>query len=365
MPKLDVPLRLSPVFKPRIWGRENLAPLFERDWSVPGSRLRGQGQAKPEGRGERIGEVWLTGDEARFLNGPVAGLTLGEVSREFGRALHGQAWNGQRFPLLAKYLFTSDWLSIQVHPDDEYAGRHEAGSFGKCEMWYFLAVERKAACLLGLKPGTSREDWRQAVAQGRAAGSLQLFHPRVGESVYVPPGTVHALGPGLVLFEVEQNSDITYRLHDFGRLGADGKPRPLHVDRGLAVTRPELKAERNLPRIKVEEPFGWRRYVLACPHFALEEWHVKRQAALEGHAERVECLAIVSGQGRMETAAGWLAYDPADTWLIPPATPPFRLVPERTTRLFRFYVPDVDRDFRQRLVERGVKPALICAVCRD
>src|ERR1035438_3224763 len=135
MPILNGPLQLSGVSKPKIWGRRDLAPLF----AMPPSKDRAVGA--PE---QRIGEVWITDDLARFLNGPVAGMKLGQASEKYGTELHGKAWTGPRFPILAKYIFTSDWLSVQVHPDDAYAAEHDPGNLGKCEMWYFLRADPDA-----------------------------------------------------------------------------------------------------------------------------------------------------------------------------------------------------------------------------
>jgi len=301
----------------------------------------------------------LTDDAARFLNGPVAGLCLGEVSRSYASELWGNSWPGNRFPLLAKYLFTRDWLSIQVHPNDDEARRLDPGNLGKSEMWYILEADPAAACLLGLKPGTSRERLRQAIDGDTGSELLHEFRPRAGEAMFVPPGTVHVLGPGLVVFEVEQNSDLTYRLYDWGRVGPDGKPRPLHREKCSEVTRPELAAHRDLPRIELGEPWGSRRYIVASRHFAIEEWRVCKSAFLHGVPDRVQVLAILSGEGRVENAAGWFRYGVGDAWLVPPATKPFRLTPEQKTRIFRLYVPDLDQDFRRPLTERGVRESEI------
>lgn len=346
MAELDSPLQLSPVFKPKIWGRKDLAPIFK-------------------GFGRLIGEVWITDDASMFLNGPVAGLTLAEALRKYGPQLCGGSWQGERFPLLAKYLFTSDWLSIQVHPDDAFAARHDPGNSGKCEMWYTVKAERNAEILLGLKRGVDHESFRTACEAGSSKALLNRFRPKSGEAIYVPPGTVHSLGPGLVIFEVEQNSDLTYRLDDFGRTGLDGKPRPLHLEKGLEVLRPELPAERNLPRLKFRERFGWRRYVLACRQFALEELGLRRAAAFERRGDRVEILSALAGAGRIETPAGWFGYRGGSTWLVPPATQPFRIVPLKETHWLRFYVPDIEKDFRRPLAERRVRPTRIGKVVFD
>src|SRR3990172_2694054 len=157
MPKLDSPLQLSPVFKARIWGRDDLAPLFVGPRIPPQPEGSRQGRpASPPPERDLIGEVWITGDEARFLNGLVAGLTLGEASAKFGTELLGKALKDDRFPILAKYVFTSDWLSVQVHPDDAQAQVYDPGNRGKWEMWHVVDAGRRAKILLGVKRGLSK-----------------------------------------------------------------------------------------------------------------------------------------------------------------------------------------------------------------
>jgi mannose-6-phosphate isomerase len=357
MPTFTGPLQLSNVLKPKIWGQPDLAPLFAAP--PPEDPLR-------EGNSNLlIGEVWITDDVSRFLNGPVAGMTLAEASEKYGPELHGASWLGRRFPILAKYIFTSDWLSVQVHPDDAYAATHDPGNAGKCEMWYFLRSDRQAAILLGLKPGVEREQLLPAFAAGTSRDLLQRFRPERGEAVFLPPGMVHALGPGLVLFEVEENSDLTYRLDDFGRLGLDGKPRPLHLEKGLDVIRPELPPLRDLPCLEVREKYGLRRFILANRFFALEELTIRCMASFCASPDRVEVLSVIEGEGRIENAAGWLAYRTGETWLIPPGTSLYRLVPGLDTRLLKFYVPDLEKDFREPLQRRGIPATTIRQIVFD
>ncbi|MFZ0962588.1 MAG: type I phosphomannose isomerase catalytic subunit [Terriglobia bacterium] len=356
MSTFNSPVQLSNIFKPKIWGRRDLAPFFD----APNSSSEESGQsANP-----CIGEVWVTDDASRFLNGPAAGMTLAEASEKYGPELHGKSWPGRRFPLLAKYIFTSDWLSVQVHPDDAYAAGHDPGNLGKCEMWYFLKTDPNAAILLGLKPGVAKEHLLPAFKAGTSRDFLQSFRPEEGEAAFLPPGIVHALGPGLVLFEVEENSDLTYRLDDFGRPGLDGNPRPLHLDKGLEVIRPELPPRRDLPRLELKEKYGTRRLVLASRFFALEELSVRHTATFHSMPERVEALSIVEGEGRFENEAGWLAYRPGETWLIPPGAGRYRMVPDPGAKVLKFYVPDLEKDFReplrrQRIPEEKIRQIVI------
>ena len=354
---LNTPLQLSTAFKPKIWGREALSPIYSAtgETDCPACKkaeISGSGW-KP---GELIGEVWATDDTSRFLNGPVAGLTLAEVSEKYGAELHGESWPGPRFPLLAKYIFTSDWLSVQVHPDDAYARVHDPGNVGKCEMWYILQAGPKAEILLTIKPGVTKEALKAAFEKGTSRELLQPHFPKPDEAIFVPPGTVHALGPDLILFEVEQNSDLTYRLDDYGRLGLDGKPRPLHLAKGLDVIQEDLPPHCRLPRWEFEETFGTRRYIIACRYFALEELYLRKMANFKSSPQRVEVYSVLKGEGRVENAAGWLGYRTGETWIIPPAAGAYRFVPQQGTCLLKFYVPNLVEDFRRPLSAHNVPP---------
>jgi len=366
MSTLNTPLQLSTVLKPKIWGREDLAPIYpaQEETDLPASRKTeiSRGASKP---GELIGEVWSNDDTSRFLNGPVAGLTLAEVSEKFGPALHGRAWEGARFPLLAKYIFTSDWLSVQVHPDDDYARVHDPGNVGKCEMWYIVQADPKAEILVAVKPGVTREALKSAFEKGTSKDLLIRHRPKAEEAVFLPPGTVHALGPGLVLFEVEQNSDLTYRLDDYGRPGLDGKPRPLHLSKGMDVIKEDLPPLCRLPRWEFQEVFGTRRYVAACRYFALEELFLRKKATFKSSPQRVEVYSVLQGEGRIENAAGWLGYRTGETWVIPPAAGAYRFAPLQTTRLLKYYVPNLVEDFRRPLAARNIAPEDIAKVVFD
>ena len=220
---------MRPEFVERPWGARDLAPVY------------------PDHRCEKpVGEVWLTGDGNRVANGPLAGRTLSELCREYGRALVGEsARETERFPLLIKFLFPREKLSVQVHPDDE-AARRVGQACGKTECWYVLAAEPGAQVALGLKPGVTREQLARAIQEVRAEELLNWVDIYAGEMIYVDAGTVHTIGPGSILVETQQNSDTTYRLYDYGR------PREIHVEQGLAATKERTRAG------KVRSVGDWR-----------------------------------------------------------------------------------------------------------
>lgn len=215
------PIRLSPEFKERIWGTRDLSPIFGE---APGTAP--------------IGEVWLTDDECKVANGPLAGTTLAELAQRFGRQLVGaMAPQADRFPLLVKFLFSREKLSVQVHPDDETA-RRSGLPCGKTECWYVLDAKPGATIGLGLKPRTTKAEFEKAIREVRAEELLNWIDVKPGEMYYVDAGTVHTIGPGSVLLETQQNSDTTYRLYDYGR------PREIHVEQGLAAMKERTNAGR-------------------------------------------------------------------------------------------------------------------------
>ena len=214
------PLTFEPIYKERVWGGERLREAL-------GKQLTG---AAP------VGESWelvdLSGDQSRVAAGSRAGATLHDLIQMDGEALLGPAaLDGERFPLLVKYIDASQTLSVQVHPDREAAER--LGGRPKSEAWYILDAEPDAVLYLGLEPGLTAESLRAALAAGEVESLVRRIPVRRGDLFPVPPGTVHAIGAGVLLAEVQQPSDTTYRVYDWGRVGLDGRPRELHVEQAL------------------------------------------------------------------------------------------------------------------------------------
>ncbi len=266
------PLLLKPEFSPRPWGARDLSPIY-REF--------------PGGPGELIGESWLTGDKCKIANGPLAGKTLAEVTKQYGRKLVGEtAPQADHFPLLMKFIFPKDKLSVQVHPDDEGA-RKIGEPCGKNECWYVLAAEPGAQIGLGLKPGTTREEFERAIKEVRAEELLNWIDVKAGEMYFVDAGTVHAIAAGMILVETQQNSDLTFRLYDYGR------PRELHVRAGLEAVKAQTHAGRVLGTtvpVLVESPW-----------FVVEKRTVDGSRRLElGAFKSAQCLVATSGCGVVE-----------------------------------------------------------------
>jgi mannose-6-phosphate isomerase len=266
---LSGPIRLQPIFRERIWGRESLLPYF------------------PNGAGKnRIGEVWFTFEE----NLTSQGITLGELLRAYPEILGTAADSSHPdvCPLLVKLLFTTERLSVQVHPDDTYAALHHQ-SLGKTEAWYVMDSQPPGEVAVGFRETITSEKLKEAALSGEIETLLDWRKVSHGDVVFTPAGTVHAIGAGLTICEIQENSDITYRLYDYGR------PRELHLEHGTQVSH--LGVHTHQPERK---PLGpGREELLACDYFRIERWRPAVPVRVGGQ-EFYLLLICVSGAGTVD-----------------------------------------------------------------
>jgi len=317
------PLLMSPDFDPRPWGTLDLSPIY------PNHKFN-----------EKIGEAWLTGDNCQVSNGPLAGRTLSDLSKEFGPALVGAtAPDAQRFPLLVKFLFPAEKLSVQVHPDDKTA-RHFGEAWGKTECWYVAHAKPGSQVALGLKPGVARAQFEQAIHEKRAEELLNWINIYQGEMIYVAGGTVHTLGPGSVLIETQQQSDTTYRLYDYGR------PRPLHLERGLASVKVQVASGKVIRPAPVAIHGGKSRHssMVSAPYFNVELFDLKEPHGLstrdDSGKDSAQILVAIEGCGTVEAQG----HDPVtlakgDAVVIPASLGAFSVRPQWTVEFLKACVP--------------------------
>jgi mannose-6-phosphate isomerase len=271
-----------------------------------------------------VGEVWLTGDGNLVANGPLVGLSLGELCKQHGRALVGEsARETERFPLLIKFLFPREKLSVQVHPDDE-AARRVGQPCGKTECWYVLAAEPGAQVALGLKPGVTREQLARAIEEVRAEALLNWVDIHAGEMIYVDAGTVHTIGPGSILVETQQNSDTTYRLYDYGR------PREIHVEQGLAASRERTRAG------KVRHD---GTTLVGSPSFLVEKFSLTETRCFEA-AHSPQIFLALAGSGVAESSSP-VSFSRGDALVVPAAVGQVGIHPKADLELLRATVPGV------------------------
>jgi mannose-6-phosphate isomerase len=317
------PLRMLPVFDPRPWGTTDLSPIY------PDHKFD-----------EKIGEAWLTGDHCKVANGPLAGRTLSELSEECGRALVGEAARDpQRFPLLLKFLFPHEKLSVQVHPDDAQAQR-TGQPWGKTECWYVASAKPGAQIALGLKPGVSISALREAIEQKRAEDLLHWINIYPGEMIYVAGGTVHTLGPGSIIVETQQQSDTTYRLYDYGR------PRELHLREGLAAVKEKVasgKVVRPAP-VRIGQTKNTMAPMIRAPYFVVDHYELKEPQAFgiadDAGKKSVQILVAIEGCGVVE-APGMepVTLAKGDAAVIPASLEAFGVRPQWGVSFLKAYVP--------------------------
>jgi mannose-6-phosphate isomerase len=325
------PTRIEPKFMPRIWGTHSLAPIYPDKTNLP----------------ESIGEAWLTGPECKIESGSLTG-PLHQAWQKMPLEWRGSDFASRpashEFPLLVKFLFPTDQLSIQVHPDDAYAKNNEApGAVGKTEMWHVVSAEPGATLLLGLVPEVDRENFQSAIKQGGLEHFFERLPVSPGDTFYVPSGTPHTIGAGMILCEVQQNSDLTYRLYDFHRVDAHGKPRELHVEKAMAVIDfDHRKGGRVAPVPLPSADDGAKKSLLvACPYFATERWDLSAQHHAKSDPAHFDLLVILSGRGNIQWSANSCSYRQGECWFIPANLGQFSIVPESPTSILRTYVPTI------------------------
>lgn len=291
------PLLLSLEYRDYVWGGRRLRPDFQGPTA----------------------EAWIVYEDNLIANPPLSGMTVKEAAIRYGQDLLGRRAvqsTGERFPLLIKLIDTAAWLSLQVHPNDEQAGRLEgAGFFGKTEAWYFIEADEGAEILCGLKRGTSVTGMEKAIRQGTILDLVQRHHIRSGDSVLISPGVIHTMGPGLLVYEVQQTSDITYRVFDWNRPVSAG--RPLHIDKSIAVSDPSLVV--NIAHAE-EDRAGQKQTLVSCDYFSLNLIHLTQKGiSLDTFGETFHALTCISGRASL-SGDGWNhELDKFATVLIPAA----------------------------------------------
>jgi mannose-6-phosphate isomerase len=272
------PFRLAPFFRTRIWGFNDLSPWF--DYKTDG---------------EPIGEVWLTGEMCAAETGPLQGKSLKEITASQGEALLGKSRAGEEFPLLIKILFPKEKLSVQVHPDDAMAQRYGEPR-GKTECWYALDAKPGAEVALGVKPGTTTEQVRAAIEGARLEELLTQVSVNKGDMIFVDAGTVHAIGPGAVILETQQTSDLTYRMYDYGR------PRELHLEKSLEAMRLSTGAGKFAP-----ENVNGHSVLIDQKYFRVERWATVSPSSENASADVVQAVFLVEGKATIE-GEGFAAF---------------------------------------------------------
>ncbi|MBI2333768.1 MAG: class I mannose-6-phosphate isomerase [Chloroflexi bacterium] len=306
----------------------SLAPEY-RDYVWGGSRLRSE--IVP------TAEAWIIFAGNRITSGPYAGRALSDLAQEFGVDLLGSraiAQTGRRFPVLVKILDCAQWLSLQVHPNDEQAQRLEGESFfGKTEAWHVLEAEPNAKLVAGIKPDVSAEELKAAIQSKSKAilDLVEMVEVKAGDTLFMNPGTIHALGPGMLIYEIQQTSDVTYRVYDWGR--PETEKRKLHIDKAIEVSNP------NALSLVVKPPHisdGEVQTLTECQYFNLDEIYVEHKTvSLNTRGESFHGLTVIEGQVQVSAQSEAFILGKFDTLLIPACCGAYQVQPLKKSRVLK------------------------------
>ena len=323
MPGLP-PLRFAPIFKQYLWGGRRLESLL----------------GKQLGPGDHYAESWEVvdhdADQSIVSAGPLAGTTLHQLVTRQGEALFARHHPQSRFPLLSKFLDAHRTLSVQVHPNDAQAARLDPPDLGKTEAWVILAVEPGSMIYAGLKPGVDRATLARELNNGTCDKCLHQFEPQVGDCIFLEAGTVHAIGAGLVVAEIQQASDTTYRLFDWNRVDDDGRPRQLHIQQSLDTidyARGPVAPQQPQP---TDHPQCQR--LVDSDKFVLDRWRID-QPLTAGGQQRFHILSVVDGQVTVTAGDAQESLPRGSTILLPACCGEYAVRPQGRATLLDMYLP--------------------------
>ena len=303
------PLTFSPVYMERVWGGDMMSKVLDR-------RL-------PEHEAP-IGESWelVDRDEVNSVvaSGELAGKTLGELVSTFGSALVGSRYvSGKRFPLMVKLIDAGERLSLQVHPDENACRELGGGSEPKTEMWYVIAAQIGAKIFAGLASGATKVQLMDMLDSAEVEKLMQVYTSQAGDAYYIAAGTLHAIGAGNLILEIQQNSDTTYRVNDWGRVGIDGKPRTLHKEQGLKAIDYTRRSSPRVPGAVGERNFN-RKFdvVKLCPYFQVSDLRLHSVWNDDtGSGESFHLLSAVKNRVRIGHGDKECVISPGETALVP------------------------------------------------
>lgn len=322
------PMRFEPIYQYRLWGGRRLADLL----AAP---LPGDGP---------IGEAWVLSDRddhaSRVADGPLKGRTISQLMEQSPEQVLGKlAGRFSRFPLLLKFLDVREMLSLQVHPADVRKDLLPAGETGKTEAWVVLEAGPKSRIYAGLKPGTTADDLRRAVAGGVVADNVPSFTPKQGDGVFLPAGTVHSLGD-VVVFEIQENSDVTFRVDDWGHIDPrTGRPRALQIDQALSAIDMAQGEIAPVSPVAEETTPVERERLFECDYFRL--WRLRGQSPFAvGAAGVPRVLVCLEGTGRVEHGGETYAAAKGDVLLLPAAVGVCAFRPSGAVTLLEVALPE-------------------------
>lgn len=320
------PLIFEPLLKRIRWGGRRL-----------GSHLQ-----KPIGEGNDYAESWELADhgsdQSRIIGGPLNGTTLRQLMQSHPHELLGTQAGLTQFPLLTKFLDANDWLSLQVHPDDALARNFDAKENGKTEAWVILDAQPESRICAGLKSGVDAAALREGLQSGNVEGLLHMIPVKAGDCVFVPAGTVHAIGPGILLAEVQQQSNITFRLHDWGRVDANGQPREIHVDQSITCTDFARGPVSPVVPVTLCDQDHVFEELVRCEYFVIRR-HTSLQRFEISTSNQFRILMCLNGRAAVKTPGGAQSLRCGITMLIPAEFGIVEIVPQERLQVLEILCP--------------------------
>lgn len=347
------PLKFKPVYKDYIWGGRS----FEKF-----------GRTLPDGIVAESWEVSCHPDGVSIVsNGEFSGMSLTQLVDKFGRQLIGNGLSERdaaKFPLLVKFIDANDNLSVQVHPDDSYARLNENGEYGKNETWYIISAEPGSKLVYGTTPGIAREIFAKAIEENRVEEHLRYIEVFPGDVLNVPAGLVHAIGRGIVLAEIQQNSNSTYRVYDFNRVDKNGNKRPLHIQKALEVMNFDLSAKVGKSKgLEVKlGPDSSKKYAVANKYYSIELYNIHGKVEENADGCRFHIYVFINGEGKINYPSGSIRVKCGESVLIPASMGNYSL--EGDMEAIKSYVPDVEADIIKPLKDAGYSMENISKICQ-
>ncbi len=313
------PLKLHPIYKEFIWGGLKLKESLGKDYETS----------------KKIGESWEISDHdddvSIISNGEYAGKTLRWLMKNHGRELFGNH-EYRKFPLLYKFIGPNDDLSVQVHPDDEYANKYKPGEYGKTEAWYVMYAEPGAKLIAGLKDGTTKEVFKKAVNEGAIEKCMHELEVKKGDLIFLPSGRIHALMKNIVINEIQQNSDTTFRLYDWGRLGFDSKPRPTHIKEAMDVINFDDYEPKPAKKEWIDEGNNRHAGLVDCEFFFIEEHEIKEEKAINCEGN-FKAISGIEGSFKLKCGDFTLDCKKGESVLVPAVCKEFTVVPAESVTI--------------------------------
>jgi mannose-6-phosphate isomerase len=343
------PLKFHPIYKERVWGGNNLSQILKR--KMPISSV--------------IGESWeLCAHEegtSTISNGSFSGTKIVDLINTYSNEILGEDFQHfkNKFPLLFKFIDANEKLSVQVHPEDGYALFNEM-ELGKTEMWYIVNAKPGAKIIYGLKERISCKDFQKAIENGCVEDTLNEIEVKTGDVFFIPSGTVHAIGEGIVIAEIQQNSNTTYRVYDWNRLGLNGEVRQLHVEKALDVINFSQDIRNScIEGIKLEEVGYHSIFYVHCPYFTMELLEISRKYTINQKEKRFEVLMCIEGDFNILYNNQRESFGVGETVLIPASMCEY--VVEGEGKIIKTYIAE-EKEIYKKLIRRGLQEAALTSI---